>query len=439
MKILWLSDKVLSDQDDGSSGTWLQAMADRLSATGQVELGNIAQGAVANLVRQDAGAIQQWIVPRQWLDGRSTNAAALWQTIEGFAPDVIHVWGTETCWGLLTAEERMPFPALLEIQGLRGAIGEVFNGGLSWREQLACSGPKEMILRSFVWSKQHRFRAWEEMDRRIISAHRFIACHSDWAVARVRAVNRTARIFRNERVLRSQFYGQARWRFSGRPVIFCSAAYPSPFKGLHVAIRALALIKQSFPDVELRIAGAHQWPGLHQEGYIAWLGREIRRLSLERNVVWLGALSGAQIARELSNCSACVLPTFMESYCVALAEAMALGVPTAVSFNGGTAYLAADNETALFFPAGDERMCAYQLERLLADAELAEGISRAARRIGAERNDPRRISQTQLQIYRSVMADAPGAASEPELQMAMPGLSSGLKSQAVPSSAEHTN
>jgi hypothetical protein len=55
MKIFWFSNKVFSDKDTGSTGTWLDAMAHSLVATGQVELCNIAMGSVKAPTRQDAG------------------------------------------------------------------------------------------------------------------------------------------------------------------------------------------------------------------------------------------------------------------------------------------------------------------------------------------------------------------------------------------------
>ena len=63
MKILWFSNKVLSDKDTGNSGTWLDAMAQRLVMTGEVRLCNVTMGMVKTPTRQDAGPINQWIVP----------------------------------------------------------------------------------------------------------------------------------------------------------------------------------------------------------------------------------------------------------------------------------------------------------------------------------------------------------------------------------------
>ena len=50
-----------------------------------------------------------------------------------------------------------------------------------------------------------------------------------------------------------------------------------------------------------------------------------------------------------------------------------------------------------------EAMCAYQLERVLTNPELALRLSRESRRIASDRNDRERIVQRQLEIYRQVV------------------------------------
>ena len=65
--------------------------------------------------------------------------------------------------------------------------------------------------------------------------------------------------------------------------------------------------------------------------------------------------------------------------------------------------LGKDEDSCLFFPPGDEAMCAYQLERVLTDPELALRLSRESRKIATVRNDRQRIVQRQLEIYRQVL------------------------------------
>ena len=409
MKILWLSNKILSDQDASGTGTWLDAMSQALLKSGSVVLGNITLGHVREATCQNYGSIQQWVVPSSQPSitvlSKQKIMASVAKVVDEFSPDLIHVWGTEGFWGLLTARKILKYPVLLEMQGLKAAIAEVYAGGLSFSQQLASIGPKELIRQTTIFQVERQYKAWGIYEEEIISGHQNISVHSEWMKAKVNAINPTARLFRNTPIIRDSFYDAPPWKYAGPPVIFCSASYPAPFKGLHIALRSIAILRRHFPGIQLRIAGPHQRSRFRSEGYIKWINQEIHRLHLEPNVVWLGPLSSGQLINEFHQSSAFVLPTFMESYGVALVEAMILGVPSVVSFTGGTSYLAKDEDSALFFPPGDYEMCAYLLERLLTESALGDRLSRRAREVALMQNNREQIIRNQIETYRQVLSE----------------------------------
>lgn len=382
-------------------------MAQGLVHSGEVELGNIARGHVENFTRQDLGPISQWVIPFnvRLHDGLPADqySAAVMKTVEEFSPDLIHVWGTEEFWGLFTARRLILRPALLEIQGLRGVIARVFEGGLSVREQLACIGLKEIVKGTTIFQARRQFEKWGQVEREIIRGHRFITVQSQWLFGQISSLNSSSLIFRNEFMLRDLFYDALPWQANGSVKVFCSSAYPSTFKGVHAALRAVALLKRRIPEIQLCIAGAYQKAGFRQDGYVRWLNDQIDKLGIADNVRWLGALSAAEIVAELQTCGAMVLPSFVEGYSLAMAEGMMLGVPLVSSFAGGMPSLARDEESALFFPPGDDVMCAHQLERALLDRLLAERLGRLARETALLRNDRKRIVSQQIEIYRQVL------------------------------------
>lgn len=411
MKVLWLSNRILSDRDGGDTGTWLSAMAGWLVESGEVALANIAEAGVKEITRQDCGKVHQWVVPftaRVNRDGLPPEkiVSEVVKAVDDFSPDLIHVWGTENYWGLLTARNRLKTVTLLETQGLKFAIAEVFHGGLSVREQLACVGVKEILRGSTIFQEQRRFEKWGSFEKEMISQHKYFAVQTKWVTSKVKAINGTSRTFQSDRALREPFYRTAPWQFPEKPVIFCLTAYSSPFKGLHIATRAVAKLKNRFPGIRLRIAGIQQREGIHQDGYIAWLIREIRRLGLESAVEWLGPLDASGITREMCRAGAMLIPTYIENCCTTMQEAMMVGTPVVATYTGGLPTLARDEESALFFPPGDAAMCAFQLERVLTDVELCLRLSNEAKKISLQRNDRTRIVQRQLAIYRQVLLEA---------------------------------
>jgi glycosyltransferase involved in cell wall biosynthesis len=411
MKILWLSNSVLSEHDCAGTGTWLGAMAQRLIGSGEVALANITIGGDSVVTRQDCGVISQWLVPHSndiKSDGLPSEKrlADLAAIVDEFAPDLIHIWGTEGYWGLLTARKLREKVALLEMQGVKGRIADVFHGGLSFREQLSCVGVKELIRKSTIWQQRNKFRDWGRYENEIISGHRYIGTQTRWVESQVKAINSDCITFHNDLILREPFYSAKSWDRPESHQIFCLAAYPMPFKGLHTAVRAFAIIRQRFSSARLNIAGGFSTSGLRRDGYIAWVVTEIRRLGLKAHVNWLGPLDAQQIVEQMQNSSAMVIPSFIENCSTSMQEAMLIGVPLAVSYAGGLPSLAKDEEAAVFYPMGDDAACAMQLERLFDDKELAMRLSRQARQVAEYRNDPRRIIARQLEIYRQIISDA---------------------------------
>ncbi len=411
MKVLWLCNLEMSEADPSGSGTWLAAMARGLVDAGDLQLGVVSEAPVGPITRRDCRGVSQWLVPgdrpvkRKGLPSASVVRDIL-AAISAFVPDLIHVWGTEGYWGLLTARRLLQTPALLEMQGLKMTIADVFYGGLSLRDRLHSIGIKEILKRRTMYHDRRDFKRWGALEREMILGHDFIGVQSPWMMSQVQAVNPNARLFKSDRALREEFECAVSWQSIGQPVVFTTAAYPSPFKGLHVAVRAVAALRQRCPNARLRIAGPHQRVGVRQEGYIRWINELVRELKLEGNVEWLGTLSANRIVQELQTAGAALIPTFVESYCVAMAEAMQVGTPTVAAFTGGTSHLGRDEETCLFFPPGDAAMCAAQLERVFKDVELAERLSQQARETAARRQDRRSLVRRQIETYQRVLGES---------------------------------
>lgn len=408
MRVLWLCNRALCAEDAGATGTWLDAMARGLLDSGSVELGIIAPGPVRQFSRRDYCQVKQWIMPDRSPLGRNglppdSVVQAIVAIATEFAPSLIHIWGTENFWGLLPARGLLTHPALLEIQGFKGQYAKVFFGALTLRERLCCTGIKELLKRRTMHADRRDFARWGLREEEMIRGYRFVDAQSPWVCSHIKAINPAARLFPVDLPLRQPFYNADAWQPPGRPTLFCSTAYPAPYKGLHVAIRALSLLKKRIPDARLRIAGAHQSVGIRQNGYMRWVNRMIQQLDLATDVDWLGPLNAEQVVTELKNAAVAVLPSFAETYCVAFAEGMRVGTPTVVSYTGGTAYLGRDEESCLFFPPGDDVMCAYQLERVLRNRKLAVRLSQQARAVAAIRNDRQQIVQRQLDIYQQVL------------------------------------
>ncbi len=415
MKVFWLSNRFFTETPDSSTGTWITAMGRALVESGQVQLANISQDKVKTMMRRDCKGVTQWVVPyeklgRNGLPSRRT-IDGIKRAVEEFAPDLIHIWGIENYWGLLTARKILRGKALLEIQGFKYACAKVFYGGLTFSELLQCIGPKELIKPSIsLQMLKHRFQTWGIFEEEIIQGHPEISTQSDWTRARIAHINPDCKTIKIRRMLRTEFMTAAPWApaevesQTNFPTIFTSCGCSNAYKGLHVLIRAVAIVKKQFPGVVLNVAGYTPRGGIRKGGYERFVEHEVHRLGLAENFRWLGALDASGLIREMRGASAVVVPSFVESYSLALAEALHVGVPCVVSYAGAMPELAKHEESALFFPAGDEAMCAWQIMKIFKSPSLALYLSKNALFTRASFCNAEEVLDRQIEVYKEVIA-----------------------------------
>lgn len=413
MKILWLCQYPLTDESMRSTGTWLGTMMEALLGMDEIELYNVAFArGINDYTRKDCKGLTQWVIPHEKTDRKGLPSGRTIDFVKNLEqeikPDLIHVWGTESFWGMLVARNILTTPALLDIQGILGAISRVYYGGLTNRELLQCIGLKEILRpKSSVYFTKKVFEKRGNHEQFIIRGFNNISVQSDWVRSYIRHQNPGCRIFTTGFILRDEFYKSKPWTLpaQGEPVIFTSSSGSITYKGLHVLFRAIAVLKNKFPGIQLRIGGRIQYGRFKfiRGGYSAWLQKEARKLGIEDSIVWLGGVSAPEIVSELRMAHVAVVPSFVESYCLALAESMIVGVPSVASFAGAIPELGRHNESVLYFPVGDHMACAWQIERLLTNKALGMSISENARNIGMERNDKAKVAKMQLDIYRQAV------------------------------------
>jgi glycosyltransferase involved in cell wall biosynthesis len=218
-------------------------------------------------------------------------------------------------------------------------------------------------------------------------------------------MNPKANIYRTDIILRKQFYKAAKWKWhTNTQIIFTSSSGSNIYKGLHVVFRAFSILATVYPKLVLHVAGAIKYDSILQDGYTTWLLRLAKQLNIEDRIVWLGPLDEMEMIDQLQQASVCVIPSFIETYCVALAEAMMIGTPCVVSFAGAMPELAVHRSSALFFPIDDASVCNTHIDTILSDETFASQMSLEAIKTVAIRNNPEKILNLQLDIYEQVIA-----------------------------------
>ncbi|NTW33995.1 MAG: glycosyltransferase [Bacteroidetes bacterium] len=408
IKVIWFCNVKFSDFESNATGTWLHTMAHALVDSGEIQLFNISQGKVKNTIQQNYNSIFQWIVPCKSLKNNglpsSKTIIEIQKIVDEIKPDIIHIWGTESYWGLLSARGYIKGNIILEIQGLKFTIAKYFYSGLSLFDIANCFGFKEFVKPyvSLIGLK-YSFNHWGKFEKEMLSKHRIISTQSNWVRAYVRNVNPLAQILNTSISLRTDFIESNKWDADNCVLfqIFTSISSVVSYKGLHILIDAIAILKKQYPQIRLCIAGSIK-TGFRQDGYSKWLKKKIQHFGINENIFWLGSLDAKNIVLQMHKANVVVVPSFVESYCLALEEALTVGVPTVASFSGAMPELATHKKTVLFFPPGDAAMCANAIETFFVNKEYAKIVSE---NVYNEKNEKKRMNIADLQIsnYRNLL------------------------------------
>lgn len=404
-KVLWLSNYRFQDSQNSGSGTWIESMGKALVKSGRFKMCNITLGNVKKLVRDDACGIKQWIFPIQ-----AVVSKALWEMppdkiLRGIceiagteSPDLVHVWGVERFWGLLTARKMIAAPALLEMQGLPSAMAPYMTGCLEQSALRKCFRLKELLRPALsLSSQQKRFRLAVDAEREMIHGHRFIDYQSEWIRDNIEPWRNGAELLKTRMMLRSDFLESTPWRYKqGNQVVFTSCGW-AVNKGLHVLIEACKILRGRYPNLQLRVAGGFG-QGIRQSGYQKY----VMHLAKGLDMVRLGALSPEQMINEIHNAAVYVNPSLVESYSMSLAEAMAVGCPCVATYAGAMPEVG--GQQCLYFPVGDTGSCSGAIRQIFELGEKAQCMGNGGRRRSLNMHDEYKCVNRQIEIYEHVFS-----------------------------------
>lgn len=411
MRILWFSNILITNDKPSSSGTWIVSMLQELKKRPSIEICIIGIGNHRTITKIDYEDIEQWAIPNDKQDSKGLPSKktinAIFQIVETFNPDVIHIWGVENYWGLLTSVINLNYKVLIEIQGLKAECTKVFYGGLFFTDLFCNIGLIEIMYpKSSVFLQKRLFESWGKLENKIICNHKYINTQSDWVRAHIKSINSNVKMFNTGIILRDEITNAQPWTKiikTDYNQIF-TVISNAPYKGLHITIRAFAELKKKYPNLILKIAGISvKKNNLKNSSYINYLKKIISELNVSDSIIWLGSLTAEQIVAEYYKTSVFVISSYVESYCLALAEALYVGVPSVVAYSSALPELATDNFSALYYPVGEYLICANKIERILIDKNLSITLSTNARKESLKRNNTKTVVENQIKIYNEIV------------------------------------
>lgn len=340
-------------------------------------------------------------------------ATEVQQLIREIDPDLIHIHGTEDFYARLNMESFCHKPVLVSLQGIINGLSPHYNGNLTPGELTPFRTLRNAVFRDSVFEHQQKWLSARSAQERVsLTRHRHYNGRTAFDKAWLRAFNPNAHYYHLDRAMRSEFFTIKRDSLAiRRHSVYCSAAAGYPLKGLHWLLRAAAILKPKYPDIQIRVANARKplavpkglFTRLKDSDYPAYLRHLIRELDLQDNVIALPKIFAPQVTEELQRAHVFCLPSLCENSPNSLGEAMLAGTPSVAAYVGGVPSMLQHDRDGLLCPPADPAALADAIGKLFSNDKLAGELAANARRTAEVRHDPRRIATEAYKIYEAVI------------------------------------
>lgn len=413
MRVLWIVNVELPDiayefGRSANTGGWLNLLSTQLAAQPEIELHVACPCDKNDYNRYKKQGIYYYAFKP--LSKRIENI------IVSVNPDLVHIWGTEfehsyiaTC---ILEKLCLIEHTVISIQGLVSTCGKYhFVTGLPMNVVRART-LAEFIFRWVypnIADEQKRMILQGRKEHATIRKNKYCIGRTDFDFACVRQINSQIKYFHCNETLRSGFY-EKRWDIEKceRHSIFFSQSY-YPIKGVHIFVEALAIIKEKYPDVTVKIVGKDIFnrqtlkDKFINRSYPQYLRKLIKKNGLQGCIRWLGQQSESEMIEQYCNANVFVSASTIENSSNSIGEAMLLGMPIVASDVGGIKSLMEHNKEGILYQETAPYMLAEGVFRIFENDSLACRLGENAHKKAYMIHDKERNRESLLAIYKEII------------------------------------
>ncbi|GAB3041916.1 glycosyltransferase family 4 protein [Spirosoma pulveris] len=405
MKVLWLSGNASSFEANSkyNGGGWISALEKAfLKAAPDVEIG-VAFFSNSTVTKVKKNGVTYYPINSYTNLFKKVKHALFYKhydkveveeylkVISDFNPDIIHVWGSEMSFGLVSLYTTVP--VVIHIQGLLTPYSNAyFPPAVSERDFYELNISKNLryyFTRKFIKHNESReleilkhcknFIGRTEWDKRLIDIY---APHANY--------------FECWELMRPAFYNASAWsKPSGVKLTIVSTISKSIYKGFDLILKAAQLLKkQTSVDFEWKVFGVTDYKFWEDK-----LGINAKEVNIE----CMGIASEDVIINTMLNASVYVHPSYIENSPNSLCEAQLLGIPVIATNVGGISSIIQDGVTGLMVPANDPYILLSKILDVYKDEELATSLGGSGHNTAKKRHNPVSIVNVNLNIYESIL------------------------------------
>lgn len=276
-----------------------------------------------------------------------------------FAPDVVHIFGTEFPHTLAMVKGfDRPERTLIGIQGLCSACADAYMADIPEYvvERITL---RDWLKKDSLFQQQEKFRTRGEYEKKAIALTGHITGRTTFDREETGKINPKARYHFMNETMRKPFYS-GKWSIDQcEPYRIFLSQGDYPLKGFHYVLEAMPEILLKYPEACIYVAGNSiinnkTWKDkLKISSYGKYLQEIIKKNGLENKVRILGKLSAEEMKEQFLKSSVFICPSSLENSPNSMGEAMLLGVPVVASRVGGIPDMICEETEGLLYEPGN--------------------------------------------------------------------------------------
>lgn len=404
MKVLILTTALSGNCYNGCG--WIGACIEYLSQISDIQLGIGYLGSPINSDKQNVSffPIQVWSNRLNCLkrrvrfefDEKIVLSEAV-KVIDAFHPDIIHVFGSETPFGLISTCTNVP--VLIHLQGFQPSYYNAkYPPGVSFRNIFFSLFFHNPWYAFNFWWRDKMYHHCVKREFSVIKSGQYFCGRTEWDYAIIDVIHPQASYFYCSEFLRQPFYDNAgKWMPTvGRKKLkLISVSSPATFKGCDVILKTARWLHE-FTDIEF------EW-NIFGISSTCWNDSFWGYLTTNHHVKACGTASAEEIVRACLESDIFIHTSYIDNSPNSICEAQLLGMPAIGSNVGGVSSIIQDGIDGLLVSANDPLMLAKKIKNLYANPQWAYSLGKQAFITAQKRHAPENIVTVLFKIYKDIV------------------------------------
>ena len=318
--------------------------------------------------------------------------------INEFKPDVIHIFGTESIFGLIISKTDVP--CIIHLQGNLISVNQKWYSGLTAVDVLKYSNKWQLLKGYGVFHKYFINKKAAERERKIFLQCKYFMGRTDWDRRITSVLSPDSKYFHCDEMLRAEFYSH-QWipQQNKNNFIIITTIRNNIYKGLETILECKRILNKVNSNCKIvwKIAG------INESDEIPFLVERKYKTTFKENDIYLsGPLQVKELLNEILKADVFIHPSHIDNSPNSVCEAMLLGMPVIATFAGGIPSIIENKKEGLLVQDGDPYALAGAIMELKENSNYAIELGKNAKTRAHSRHNHEKIINELINIYSSI-------------------------------------